>query len=901
MPLTLSQIPGFSDVADANFAAEQYAIGLLFQRIISNADFGCVRPEVFIGKYINGDTVPLPTSIVDGYTYSRDELRYCFHMALSGGTSITATGVPTQNGAIKYVGVNVDQVTGKVYTYVDYQQGAGQAPTITNDGTLEVFTIAMRRLTTLTLAQTPVFTDVPDSNIITDAIVTDVLMQGLNDAAKFSAVSAEIIYMGEFVNGDTVPLPISPADGYQYVRGNTLMLPMWRWTTLADQFIDPPQKQVQDFSATVGNTDGFVSIQVKYYNNGTTTTNQGRVAVFAFCHRPMAKPQGPVDFVDLDPAFLASGRPDRADVMLRLLHNVRYASLRTEFFTSIIVNGQLVPLPTSIVDGYTYSRDELTYVYDIQSTGPASAIRIGSWISSINQQTGVASVTITRVADGGGFRTTNDGSLTVITVARRNHEINTALQHEYQTYGNGGDDTTNQLYNGSFDNWRVQTDQAALGWQILQQGGTGYGAQAPGVVAGFSQRLGAIATNDIVSILSSPICVKPGDLKLFSVYVRPNTYLSSGFDLIYHYADAAGDTAYNYVFQSSQVPAGVTDFTGFVKIPSINDTTVAMSFGQDQSKPIQGTLNFIPSVLMIELVYKGVAANTYLDLDALTVFDQINPSVGQVAQKGSAALTSFPSIAFSVTATTFTPTLNLTINRADSTTTVINGGSPQVTSLTPATTYAWYPYYDEVAQNVNYITGEAGSPPMLTTTPNRDKLTAWYYIGRLPLAQSPISVVTPATGAPAAGGSGGGDNGCIHASQFVRERRKGAIRAENVACGDELQGLNGTWLRVLASEPAWHSNWVAIEFDHGGSLLVTSGHPFQDLDGKIVRAWALTLDTALTWERGFCHPVCLRFFVEPGTKVRISLEAPHIFLAGGTADKMTATHNFQMAAGASTL
>src|SRR6202142_3184808 len=52
----------------------------------------------------------------------------------------------------------------------------------------------------------------------------------------------------------------------------------------------------------------------------------------------------------------------------------------------------------------------------------------------------------------------------------------------------------------------------------------------------------------------------------------------------------------------------------------------------------------------------------------------------------------------------------LTIYRADGTTTAIPSGSVAVTGLTAATTYYFYPYWDDTASALAWVAGGAGAP-----------------------------------------------------------------------------------------------------------------------------------------------------------------------------------------------
>jgi hypothetical protein len=68
----------------------------------------------------------------------------------------------------------------------------------------------------LTYSTVPGPTDVLDSNFNAGQPVDFKLVQQVSDTARAAAVRPELIYTGWFRDGDIVPLPISPVDGYIY-------------------------------------------------------------------------------------------------------------------------------------------------------------------------------------------------------------------------------------------------------------------------------------------------------------------------------------------------------------------------------------------------------------------------------------------------------------------------------------------------------------------------------------------------------------------------------------------------------------------------------------------------------------------------------------------------------------
>src|ERR1700690_289289 len=107
MTLSLSSIPGFTDLPDSVLEAGDPAYGIHVGEISQNAAFGMVRTEIFVGTYVDGDTVILPTSPIDNYNYSREELLYMWTVISSVNQS---TGwVTPVGGSLWYAGWKVDQ------------------------------------------------------------------------------------------------------------------------------------------------------------------------------------------------------------------------------------------------------------------------------------------------------------------------------------------------------------------------------------------------------------------------------------------------------------------------------------------------------------------------------------------------------------------------------------------------------------------------------------------------------------------------------------------------------------------------------------------------------------------------------------------------------------------------
>lgn len=149
MSLTLSAVPGFSEIPDTSFAAGATASDSDMKTLNGDAKFAAVRNEQFWGYYRNGETVALPVSPADGYAYARNELICMWSWywtgaatgACNGTQSAPPKGATSGGGTMLQSGANVDQTTGSVSTQVSYFDGHQHD---TNDGILLVVTFAQR-------------------------------------------------------------------------------------------------------------------------------------------------------------------------------------------------------------------------------------------------------------------------------------------------------------------------------------------------------------------------------------------------------------------------------------------------------------------------------------------------------------------------------------------------------------------------------------------------------------------------------------------------------------------------------------------------------------------------------------------------------------------------------------
>jgi hypothetical protein len=286
--LVLSTPPGFADLPDSVLEAEQPSLGVHVAKINDNAAFGMVRLEVFVGTYKHGEIVNLPQSPVDGYIYGRDELIYAWGIFTTANAD---TGWLSAKDSLWYCLWDVDPNSGEVTSREYYRRSVEDAGQESQDGILQVFTIAQRQKTALVMSAIPDWNALSAASFATDKPEGTTLMKRLNGNAKYGVSSTEVIEMGEFVNGDTVPLPVSPIDGYAYSRSELQYIFSWRWTCDGASFVQPPynQGQLGPLNVSINALTGAVSIVVHMINdrgeNQVTESGWGRIKVTALCQR----------------------------------------------------------------------------------------------------------------------------------------------------------------------------------------------------------------------------------------------------------------------------------------------------------------------------------------------------------------------------------------------------------------------------------------------------------------------------------------------------------------------------------------------------------------------------------------------------------------------------------------
>jgi hypothetical protein len=414
--LILNTPPGFSDQPDTSLAAGQYALGGQLAKISSNAALGMCRMEIFQDLFQHGQNASGPwVSPVDGYTYQLNELTYIWGI---WSTADPATGW-VDGMALWYCNWNVDQETGDVTCQEWY--GSDAQKWTTNNGTLQVFIIAQRQQTALKVSASPSWTQQQASTFVTDLAYSTDVLTGMNDNSKFAVIGQECIFMGAFKNGDTVPRPVSPADDYEYAYSEVVFAFSWMFTTanaaseVTQPTWDSPGYNLATLGASINASTGVVSCAVAfggYAGNGNTgqLTTYGKIAVFAFCQRARTGAPSSVanKFAEINNELFYPGNDLPAGIGAQIVNNINEAALTPEFFGPTLYElGATIPLPVSPIDGYTYQRSELAYIwewgemvaYPSWPPGTGANQRTALFSAQVNQETGVVENT-TQVQGG---------------------------------------------------------------------------------------------------------------------------------------------------------------------------------------------------------------------------------------------------------------------------------------------------------------------------------------------------------------------------------------------------------------------------------------------------------------------------------------------------------------------
>lgn len=274
--------------------------------------------------------------------------------------------------------------------------------------------------------------------------------------------------------------------------------------------------------------------------------------------------------------------------------------------------------------------------------------------------------------------------------------------------------------------------------------------------------------------------------------------------------------------------------------------------------------------------------------DALTS-NEIDFTKSGVLMKGSVPPTWSGAFTYASTTSSITWSWSgLVILRADGTQTEITNGSLAITALAAASTYFFYPYWDETQQLLAFVAGGAGNPGNAQTAKTISAAQQQALQGRIPLSAGAMMAATTSSGT--GGGSGGGSGSCVRGGMIVLTKERGPVRIQHLRVGDHIRGRD-SWTRVVRHEVHPAETFVRLTFSNGDSLDVTPHHVFTLADEAPVRAERLCLGDILIGRDGWLTLLKIEVIVEESAKVIVSCEPDHEFFAGRIAASVL-THNY---------
>jgi hypothetical protein len=235
----------------------------------------------------------------------------------------------------------------------------------------------------------------------------------------------------------------------------------------------------------------------------------------------------------------------------------------------------------------------------------------------------------------------------------------------------------------------------------------------------------------------------------------------------------------------------------------------------------------------------------------------------------------------------------IAIYRADGTSTAIPNGSLAVSGLSSATSYYFYPYWDETLLSIGWVAGGAGTPAIAQAAKTNSAAQQQSLQGHIPLSQG--AVVAATTSGGTGGGSGGGSGSCLRAGSVVVTQERGTVAVESCSVGEHLRcpmSMEGEgWTRIRQIEVRYADTFIRLHFSNAESLEVTPHHIFTLADGSPMRAERLCLSDILVGRFGNITLKRIEDIVEAGQKVTISCEPTHQFFAGRRVATIL-THNY---------
>jgi hypothetical protein len=205
------------------------------------------------------------------------------------------------------------------------------------------------------------------------------------------------IQKAQYVNGDTVPLPVSSIDGYQYSYAELNMVPLVKYTGSPTHSGPSGPGRIRELGPFgIDPSTGVLSCAVTYYDSSSHATTDGCCDVAVFAQRalagspPMAEQHIQYNGTD-ESAYLTPLPGDLPlgtltdEIIQELNDDAKEAIARPEFFFTTQGNTAQIALQTSPLDDSTYGRSQQVYLAALEDSGDTGSTCMGSFQIGVTQ------------------------------------------------------------------------------------------------------------------------------------------------------------------------------------------------------------------------------------------------------------------------------------------------------------------------------------------------------------------------------------------------------------------------------------------------------------------------------------------------------------------------------------
>jgi hypothetical protein len=215
------------------------------------------------------------------------------------------------------------------------------------------------------------FSDLADSALVAGQPASGLAIGKISDNSAFGLTRLEV-FKGVYKHGDTVQLPTSPIDGYNYPRSELIYCwsvqttgnPQTNWAT------NGPPWTLWYGAWSVNQATGVVSCSIGYRGNSDhsdrqLSTNDSLLDVTVFAQRGLSSISMAAipAYVEHKAAEFVTDAALTQKIAQELNRNAKFSVVKAEaIYMGTFPNGGQVPRPTSPVDGYVYNWGEVQFV-----------------------------------------------------------------------------------------------------------------------------------------------------------------------------------------------------------------------------------------------------------------------------------------------------------------------------------------------------------------------------------------------------------------------------------------------------------------------------------------------------------------------------------------------------------